>query len=622
MVSTSIGFEKDPKQEIKIKPAYISVGGLFSHGYVFFVPTYQRGYAWGESEIEDFLNDLDKCYDARKEGSSQHHFFGGVVSVQHSIPGGTHRNKYELVDGQQRIVTFVILMSQVINLYKQLAAEVASVEDSNGQRFLPKRINKLEEMYLKAEIELNREVYIFNTLKLSKSDQHYFQNILDMHRPVPERESHHRLLHAFDSIRKKIDSYLAPLSDISDKLDVLERIEEIVDKDCTVIHIVTYNKKDAYRLFQVLNDRGINLTEGDLLRAKTLEMLDHSNFESHQESIEKIWDDILIDHPNETERFLRWIYESHEATRPGKSTLFDDFLEGFYPQHSSTYLTQKEAKNIVHTTSNLKTEFDRCRGLVKGDWPFLLAPPLTLWHTNRLVLLVAELKHTNCIPLLLAACKLDPGKFDQIVQLTERFFFRYKLICNQHITPLNNIYHKEAQRIHDNPDAYQVASYRTALQSLQNRKASDTTFESLFTERLTYNPGASNKKIKYFLLTAEYYLRWYDNGAVGDPKCYNHERIFDFATTTIEHVYPQTPASSVQNSQIDPLKNSLGNLTILGPMDNKTADNSDFATKQSILTSSLVLMNQRIAVNTDWNQATIQARTDMLQDLAMKVFTV
>ena len=230
------------------------------------------------------------------------------------------------------------LMSQVIALYKQLVDDVANAGDSNGKSFLPKRISKLEEMYLKAEIELNREIHIFNTLELSKADQHFFQNMLDEHRPDPERESHRRLLYAFDSIRKTLDAFLAPLSDISEKLDVLERIGKIVDEDCTVIHIVTYNKKDAYKLFQVLNDRGVNLTEGDLLRSKTLEileMLDSPQCVSYQNSVEKTWDDILIDHPDETERFLRWIYESHEATRPGKSTLFDEFLVGFYPQHGT-----------------------------------------------------------------------------------------------------------------------------------------------------------------------------------------------------------------------------------------------------------------------------------------------
>ena len=622
MENTNVDAEKDQKQEMKIQPAYISVGELFSDKYIFFVPTYQRGYAWGESEIEDFLNDLTKCYNARKEGTSKHHFFGGVVSVQHPIPGGTHKHKYELVDGQQRIVTFVILMSQVIALYKQLIDDAANVEDSNETSFLPKRISELEEMYLKVEIELNREVHTFNALELSKADQHFFQSVLDGYTSNPGRESHCRLLHAFDSIREKLDAFVTPLSNISDKLDVLESIGKIVDQDCTVIHIVTYNKKDAYRLFQVLNDRGINLTEGDLLRARTLEMLDHPNFVSHQGSIEKDWDAILIDHPNKTERFLRWIYESHVAARPRKSTLFDNFLDKFYPQHDSTSLTDQQAKEIVQTTSNIKTEVDRCRELEKGDWPFSSTRPLTPWHTNRLKLLVAELGHTNCIPLFLAACELESDTFGQIVELTERFFFRYKLICNQHIGSLNNIYQKEAKEIRTNPTIYQVASYRRKLQNLENHKASNATFEPLLKQELIYNPGAGNKNLKYFILTAEYYLRWYEDGAVGDPKCYDHNRIFDFATTTIEHVYPQNAPASVQDTRLDPLKNTLGNLTILGSLDNTTAGNSDFATKREIFKNSSVLMNHWIAGNTNWNPKTIQAHTDRLIGLAMKVFTV
>ena len=63
-----------------------------------------------------------------------------------------------------------------------------------------------------------------------------------------------------------MNTIVAAQRTVPKKLDVLETFERIIAEDCTVIHIVTDVESEAYGLFQVLNNRGTNLTEGDLLR--------------------------------------------------------------------------------------------------------------------------------------------------------------------------------------------------------------------------------------------------------------------------------------------------------------------------------------------------------------------
>ena len=70
-----------------IRPHHLSVGRLFIEHYIFTVPRYQRSYTWDDPEIEDFLRDLQKCYDSRVQGTTRHHFFGGMVSVDRQVPG-------------------------------------------------------------------------------------------------------------------------------------------------------------------------------------------------------------------------------------------------------------------------------------------------------------------------------------------------------------------------------------------------------------------------------------------------------------------------------------------------------------------------------------------------------
>src|SRR5262249_7221127 len=148
------------------------------------------------------------------------------------------------------------------------------------------------------------------------------------------------------------------------------------------------------------------------------------------------------------------------------------------------------------------------------------------WHRDRLHLLVRELAHTNCMPLLLAACLLDERKFVEIVDLVERFAFRYKYICNLHIGSLTKVYHQQAVEIRRNPARYRVAALRAELQRLQNDKATDDLFRPLV-EQLSYQPEAGNKVLKYFLMSVEHYWRWYQEGATGEPKCRDTTRVFD-----------------------------------------------------------------------------------------------
>ncbi len=59
-------------------------------------------------------------------------------------------------------------------------------------------------------------------------------------------------------------------------------VEQVLAEDCTVIYMAADTRSEAYQIFQVLNDRGVQLTDGDMLRARTLELLDDKSLTSIQ----------------------------------------------------------------------------------------------------------------------------------------------------------------------------------------------------------------------------------------------------------------------------------------------------------------------------------------------------
>ncbi len=604
---------------MNIKPVYATVGELFRSRPMFYVPKYQRAYAWEADPISDFIKDLNSCIDKRKGGHEVKHFLGGILSVEHDVAGVINQHKYEIIDGQQRIATLSLLAACLIETYKELESEASASGLAEEQLILAQRIQDLTHRFFEFQQEVNNKLETADVLRLSKADDPFYRLLI---RRMPcdssARDSHKRLEKAYSSLHGNIMEIVNLQPTLSEKINELKIVETVLLGDFTVIHMVVDNRKDAYTLFQVINDRGTNLTDGDLLRAKTLEILE--NFDNEQNAVEALWDKILVDPPSDTNNYLNWIYESYQGTRTAQNILFDMFLDKFFPEHehyNSGTFTAADAQTVHATVERLHGEILNCRKLVEGQWPFERKRPVTGWDISRLNLLLVELDHSLSIPLFLAASRLTHTKFSEVVQTVERAFFRYKLICNQHAASLKAIYLQEALAIRTNPATYNVDQLKAKLVALVDAKAGDAVFQSGLAA-LQYQEAGGNKPLKYFLMTIEYYYQWYKSGAAGIPMCTDKSRVYDFTGTSIEHIYPQSAAPPDAN--LEPVKNTLGNLTIMDPEQNSTGGNDDFATKKPIYAASSVVLTQEIGAKAAWTTAEVLDHQQLLINVALKVF--
>ncbi|WP_222838788.1 DUF262 domain-containing protein [Nostoc cycadae] len=602
-----------------MEPAYTSVGKIFEYRPMLFIPKYQRAYAWEAESVEDFIKDLKNCFDRRKGNTPVNHFFGGVLCVRYAVPGAVNQHEYEIIDGQQRISTFTILMSCLIKIYQELLEQAKNLKDTNNQFILEGRIKALSERFIEFNQEVQRKVNSVEVMKLSRVDHPFYKDLIRGKNPFPSRDSHHKINHAYQTLLKAVRKIISN-SKIEEKMDDIEIIQNIIDNDFTILYMVTDSKEDAFRLFQVINDRGTNLTVGDLLKAKTLEILE--GFTDEQDNCERCWDDILADTPSVTADYLNWIYESYKGKRAKQDELFDTFLDGFFPEHKKHKTEQfkdYESTQIYQTVKNIHNDIFKCRKLLEGQWLYSSQQPINNWDRTRLSILLKELEHTLSIPLFLAASQLDHKVFSEIVQIVEKVFFRYKIICNQHANSLKNIYYEESLLIRQNPDTYDVSTLRQKLHKLIKTKASDLTFKNGL-ETLEYKESrGGNKPLKYYLMTVEYYYQWYQAGATGTPICKDKSRIYDFAGTSIEHIYPQNSKS--KDEKLEPLKNTLGNLTILDPAQNSIGGNEPFEVKKPLYQESSIQLTRDIANNQTWSEQEIINHKNLLIDVALKVFS-
>lgn len=588
----------------------LDVGTLLHARQPFIVPKYQRAYAWAQEEINDFIGDLRKRWNDRVSGQPRPHFLGGIVSVHKIVANSTPGRMYEVVDGQQRLATCAMLLAALESGYSSISREARAAGDTERDTLSSSRASRLRRDYLEYDDEEDSRPVKRLRVVLSQADASFFESLMHRRGPRPSRASHERLLFAFSKLNAFVAALIGDQAGIGSKMECVQQLEKVITDDCYVVHLVTENRGEAYQLFQVLNDRGMGLSEGDLLRSTTLEMLEQSPEQQYE--AEQLWDDILSGDVQEVEGFLRAYFASHAGRRAGQRSLFDDFLNFFFP-------TGRSAQGVIEVIKGLRTEIENYRKLIEGIWPYEQSTVLA-WDRERLSLLISVLKHTLCIPLLLAACSsLPETSFTGIVQMLERTVFRYVIVARRHATKLGEVYLQHSGLIRRQP-AYDAESLRQRLRSLLAEGAEDELFRVAVKEQMRYKQRGGNSALKYCLMALEQYGKWYTLGATGEPKCLDKSLIFDVASLQIEHIYPQN--ATQRDPGMEPLKDSFGNLSFWGPTDNVAASNSPFSAKRPIYAQSNISLNRDLSSLDSWTEDTLETRTVELVSRATKIFTL
>ena len=610
-----------------------SIADLFHQVGVIEVPKYQRTYAWQSSQIIDFRDDIQNCLHARLEARRVNQFFGSIICARSSMPNSLAL-RYEVIDGQQRLSSFVMLVAAMVDSIENLLmSDSASSSDANAVKSLNYIAKKARQDFLEHKYTKGLKPFETAKMTLSESDNDYFQKVLDDEtsdgKEIAEmksknvRKSHLNILEARVFLRKFIASELSGKKTLEEKCEVLKHLFcDVLTKDCTVIFMWSDDRMEAYRIFQVLNNRGARLRDGDLLRAITLEMLDDKQFTNQQNELAKNWNEMLKYSPNTVDEYLLWYFSSYEGYRPKLTEVTDQFMEVRFKQKPGVIATSKAvATNAVAEVSQMKQDFQAMDQLVNGDWPYKDQNGVTKWDVSRLGILVKRLDQTSVLPLLLALKLLGPKKFTEALVSIERFIFRYKTTVSAHIDPARHVFYKQAKAIRANQSTYNIDELRKELGSLLDKYASENVFTSKIREFRLSN-HRDKRSIKYMLLTIEDYYDWASSshGKKADPVCKSKSTVFDIDSLTLEHIYPQNPQKGEECKKLNDLTDHLGNLTLLGPEDNSEMGNLPFSKKRSEYKNSRLKLSQEIGKKRKWDFKAVNKRTDELIEMAVKIF--
>lgn len=596
----------------------LSVHKLFKNYSTLHIPKYQRGYSWENWQVDQFVADIDNCYSNKNRVDDLHHFFGGIVAV---VSSDNYKNDdvLEIIDGQQRVTTFVLLVSRIVESIERYIDEFNSKIGIEYKNRLIKYASGLQNTYL-----FYSDTYgdgDENTLKLipTANDIEVFGEVIrngNISKIKKSRNSHKNIINACKLLDQFVRSKIVNLKKPSVIIQNLDRIRQVLEVHCRLIFIKTKNRNDAYSYFQVLNDRGIQLTTGNLLKADTLKLLEENGEENRTDRVAHLWDSILGDKRQETERIFKTIYASRTGKRPSNLRLPNLFMDEII-EVDKIKSNEKFGSRLERRINEVVNDANTIDELRKAVWvPSTYA--VTKWEQERLRSLVIHLRQQMVIPLLLALTKCQPNVFYDSVTMLERVVCRYINIQKLRPGLLEEVFLKHS------PKAYQRKYSKKQLRDCLAELLEDVTSDRQFgadLEEFRFQVGSQRlNAIKVFLSVLENHWDWGNDGTGSEPVYESTVRTENLDELVVEHIYPRSSTGLWQDEKLAQFVDQLGNLTIRKSNGSNNTEIDSFSEKKMILKKTNLKINRQILQNRKWTSDDVDKRLNYLINLSQRVF--
>jgi uncharacterized protein with ParB-like and HNH nuclease domain len=562
----------------------------------FRIPDFQRGYSWGEIQLEDFWEDLINLKDNKIH-------YTGLLTVDPISESSIQNiekwqddlwlfkrsmNAYYLIDGQQRLTTSIILINEILNCF----------EDAEGINFENKTY--WSSKFLFKEYDNQYKSYVFGYEKDNPSDEYFKTKILTQESSTSDKVPEETLYTS--NLNKAKEFFTDNLKSFSKK-----ELEVLFQKLTTKFKYNFYeidDELDVYVTFETMNNRGKPLTNLELLKNRLIYL--STMLDCDKESRNRLRKDI-----NETWKTIYEYLGKNKLNRMDD----DDFLRNHwimyfkYDRKESAsyakYLLNKKftSKNAISGNlklGDIKNYIDSLFKCVKS-WFFMFNPQFSNYsdETKEWLQKLNRLSMSAFPPLFMASmAKSENEEFLPLLKSAEKFIFlvfrltqRQANTKNSHFYRLANSYYfckdnTTLQSVIDNVDFLTLGESGEGEDYAYHGWFNPKQFQNYLQEQYDKNQGFySWNGLRYFLF--EYELYQQDN-AKGNQKVSWNDFTKRKREDSIEHIYPQTPKdecwtsnfSSFSKKQQNVLLHSLGNLVIIAKSKNSELQNKCFSFKK------------------------------------------
>ena len=542
-----------------------TVKSLLSRSYRYIVPEYQRQYSWGEEQWQDFWRDLQSIEDERT------HFLGSVVFVERDTDFD-ELNEFEIVDGQQRLTTISILLCAIREYHEQRGNE--EIAESINNRYLWEEDEDFTE---KQKVELN------------SLDANQYRRLLLGNSPREEESK----------IRGAIEFFADKISTLPE-----EKVEEIRKKLLNAVTLVTIDcpsQESAFRLFETLNDRGLELSEVDLMKNHLYQKI-ATESGINEEAVKQDWEGIVEDIRYEMDKpfrfFIHYFLFAPEPTinnNISQTTLYDTFVELINNRIPESKISLEEymskmAEDTLLYLNLMNAEVSQFDSSSNDRINELLSDLNRLGYTQERIYLMGVLSHLESASEVIRAIKM-----------IESYIIRQRFTNYITGSSLNELYAEicDDAFTRDEPVSY----IRSQLESQAPR-------DDEFIAAIMGNDFPRSQRTEFILERVE-------------SESFRRSSPRQVPTGEIEHIIPRKAFTAKKynrwpdylncgRGEFNEYKDKLGNLTILERRLNLEASDNPFEQKQEKYTGSEYEMAQEIARYEQWSLEDVDERTERL----------
>lgn len=537
---------------------------IFSEDFWFVIPEYQRPYVWQKDNVEELIEDLYYAFENKEDNE---YFLGSLVLKK---TNNESFNEYEVLDGQQRLTTFFMMIAVLRDLlddedYKITLRELI-YQKENKLKKIPSR-NRLT-YYIRDNVEDFIDKFII------KDDG-------------TQRKEDLLLYSEADNISiSNMANALLVINNLFLQKDNLDDFIVFLLNKALFIYVSTDNTEDAFRLFTILNDRGIPLTSADILKSTNIGQMDKEQLKKYS----KIWEDIESKYGDNFDRFLVFI-RNIIVKQKANSNLLDEFEKNIY---------EKGKLNKGKDTIDLLSRYDE----IYDEIIELQSDKLSNQYKNLITIMKIGLVSEDWIPpLMYYYNKFNFNRLDDFLKKLE-YKFSGDLISQETPTTRTENMNKIMKEI----EKIDILDLDNFINNSQLFDINKNSYKEIVSGNIY-----KRKFVRYLLLKLEYL------------KSDNTVHLSSYKNISVEHILPQNPSpnsywiNTFTKEERDFWTHKIANLVLISKRKNSKLGNLDYKEKKERYLKDRVDAFQGSKIflekNSEWNVDILEKRQSVLVDM-------
>lgn len=577
---------------------------LESDTLVFKIPINQRKYSWGIDQLDAFWSDFELVL----EKNNTHYL--GVISLIVKNEDEVSFKSYEVIDGQQRLTTVILLLAALRDIY------ISMKDVEKAKKIQEKYLSVSSTRIIKNKLSVSKlDMYTFNELvninvgegtDIKLKDSYELKSKKNCCRKVDIKSDkfiNEKMYYAYNYFYNKIVMNMNEFSNIKDKKDYLLDLEDLLSR-LDIILITSEDIESMFLFFESLNNRGLQLSKIDIVRNILLKIVSEK-FATYLDDFGEMWDRLTANLEEYDEiKFLKYYF----MCSPENKIIQEKDLPKYYTEYFNSFDDRNDLKDeiekMIEYSKIYQRLFDKQEASINDD-DYIIN-----------IKMINQVGQQACHSFLMDYLYnvKDKNRLSYITKKIEKMMFR-RIVAVKSNKQLDGIFRSmiKSRQLNSENMRYEYTDGKL-IKIINEKTPSDIEFKRMLNDKKWEKDEITN----YFFRKIEATI--------------SNDNIRSKKECHVEHIIPinyETPWVEKLNfdreqdrAKYDLLVNKLGNVIILESELKSEEKDSAFVDKLVIYKKSKFEVVKKFVGynNRDWLESDIDNRTKELVEFALKVW--